>query len=292
MNVPILFKKLGWMIPVGSLFFACSKQELGEVKTSSGVDGKLSNTENVVLQQSPVVLVDASSFNNYTTFEQKWNYLYPWGSDHNGTARMYGNSTDHNHIYLTGTDLNILATRINWNEGNSPHDPYLPIRYHSGAIHLKEKITFTDALPYWEIRGDFQVPTVRGSWPAFWLTGADSWPPESDIMEFKGDSRNWQNTATGPSWQNVTWQNKITPVTNAGNWHNYMLRVRRVSATHVDLDYYIDNQLMATHRADFMNKPFWLIINMQMEGSSGEPGPQEALMKARNIYVAGSTTAF
>ena len=28
------------------------------------------------------------SFANYTTFEQYWNYLYPWGSDHNGAARM------------------------------------------------------------------------------------------------------------------------------------------------------------------------------------------------------------
>ncbi|WP_210748098.1 hypothetical protein [Actinomadura latina] len=40
------------------------------------------------------------SFTNYATLESAWNYRYPWGSDHNGSARMYGNASDHNHVYL------------------------------------------------------------------------------------------------------------------------------------------------------------------------------------------------
>lgn len=292
MNTSILLRNLSRAILGCFLLSACSKQDERLLNADALVSANLNGKGQIAIANAPVVLIDSLSFNDYTSFEQKWNYLYPWGSDHNGTARMYGSTTDHNHVFLGGGELNIKATRITWDEGNSPHDPWLPIRYHSGAIHLKEQITFTDALPYWEIRGDFQVPIVRGSWPAFWLTGANSWPPESDIMEFKGDNRNWQNTATGPDWQNVTWQNKLTPVTNAGNWHNYKLRVKKVSSTDVDLYYYIDHQLMATHRANFMNKPFWLIINMQMEGSSGQPGPQEVLMKARNVYVAGATTEF
>ncbi|HEX6426652.1 MAG TPA: glycoside hydrolase, partial [Niastella sp.] len=139
--------------------------------------------------------VISNTFTNYATFEQYWNYLYPWGSDHNGTARMYASATDHNHVYLDASGvLTIKATRINWNEGNSSADPYLPIRYHSGAINTKFRVLVNDQFPNYEIKGDFQAPSVRGSWPAFWLTGVNSWPPESDIMEFKGNTNNWQNT--------------------------------------------------------------------------------------------------
>jgi hypothetical protein len=28
------------------------------------------------------------------------------------------------------------------------------------------------------------------------------------------------------------------------------------------------------HRCHFTNKPMWMIINLQMEGSSGKPGPE------------------
>ena len=142
-------------------------------------------------------VIDGDSFNNYSEFESTWNYLYPWGSDHNGTARMYGSSSDHNHISLSGGVLTLKASSINWDEGNSSADPYLPIRYHSGAVHAKHKVLINDNYPNYELEARIQAPSARGTWPAFWLTGANSWPPESDIMEFKGSNVNWQNTYTG-----------------------------------------------------------------------------------------------
>jgi galactan endo-beta-1,3-galactanase len=228
------------------------------------------------------VLLDSTSFSSKDKFESLWNNFYPWGTDHNGSARMYPEQVK----LEAGGVLRIDANRTEVWEGNSTADPWLRIYYHSGAIHLKEKITVSNTYPSWIISGDFQVPTVKGSWPAFWITGVSSWPPESDIMEFKGDDRNWQNTATGPNWQNVTWQNKLTTVINPGNWHNYKIIMNRISNVNVDIEYYIDNVRMAVHRANFMDKPFWLIINMQMEGASGSPGPMNTTMKARNVYVA------
>src|SRR5205085_481903 len=79
-------------------------------------------------------VISSSSFSSYTALETDWNYLYPWGSDHNGSARMYGSSTDHNHVYLDASGvLHIKAARITWDEGTSTSTPHLAIHYHSGA---------------------------------------------------------------------------------------------------------------------------------------------------------------
>lgn len=230
-----------------------------------------------------------NTFANYATFEQYWNYLYPWGSDHNGSARMYGSPTDHNHIYLDGNGvLTIKATRINWNEGNSSSNPYLPIRYHSGAINAKFHVLVNDQFPNYEIRGDFQAPSVRGSWPAFWLTGVNSWPPESDIMEFKGNTNNWQNTfRTSSDVSSI-----VTNVSSPGSWHTYRIWMQKSTATNVIIHYYIDGVWKGQHTGNFVGKPMYIIINMQMEGSSGSPGPTaDTYLRARNIYV-GRTRAF
>ena len=63
-------------------------------------------------------LINGSSFQSRAALESEWNYLYPWGSDHNGTARMYASSTDSNHLFLSPAgQLNIKASRISWDEG-------------------------------------------------------------------------------------------------------------------------------------------------------------------------------
>ncbi len=227
------------------------------------------------------------SFASYSTLEANWNYLYPWGSDHNGTARMYGSSSDHNHIYLEGSTLTLLATRINWDEGNSSADPHLPIRYHSGAVHGKHQVLVNDTFPNYEVRGEFQAPSSAGTWPAFWLTGVNSWPPESDIVEFKGDSRNWFNTYKNASGN---WSNTIVPVSSPGSWHEYRAWITKVNATDVDIHYYLDDVWKGAHRgAGFVGQPLWIIYNLQMEGSSGSSGPtSNTYFRARNVYVGRS----
>lgn len=230
-----------------------------------------------------------ASFANYSTLESVWNYRYPWGSDHNGTARMYASASDHNHVFLEGSTLVIRATRINWNEGNSSADPHLPIRYHSGAVHARQHVLVNDQFPNWEVRGEFQAPSARGTWPAFWLTGVNSWPPESDILEYKGDARNWFNTYKNASGG---WSNTIRPVSSPGSWHTYRAWITKVSATDVDIHYYLDGTWVGQHRgANFVGKLMWIIINLQMEGSSGTSGPTtDTYYRARNLYV-GRTRA-
>lgn len=230
-------------------------------------------------------VIDTNTFASYGALESAWNYRYPWGSDHNGTARMYASATDHNHVYLeSGGVLVLKASRISWDEGNSSADPYLPIHYHSGAIHSKAPVLINDRYPNWEVRGEFQAPSARGTWPAFWLTGANSWPPESDILEYKGDTRNWFNTYDGG------WDSTPVTVSNPGAWHTYRAWIAKVSATDADIHYYLDGTWIGQHRAtNFVGAPMNIIVNLQMEGSSGSPGPSgDTYYRARNLYVGRS----
>jgi hypothetical protein len=233
--------------------------------------------------------VVSGSFDSYSTLERDFNYLYPWGSDHNGSARMYGSSSDHNHVSVSGGVLSLLATRISWDEGTSSANPHLPIRYHSGAVHAKSQVVVNSQFPDWEVKGEFQAPSSAGTWPAFWLTGVNSWPPESDILEFKGNATNWFNTFRTSSDVDTT----TVGVSSPGNWHGYRAWITKVSDSDVDIHYYLDDTWKAVHHArGFVGKPLWLIINLQMEGSSGTSGPRsDTYYRARNVYVGRNRTS-
>lgn len=257
-------------------FFSCDKEILNETEKETTATTQLKSTWETV--------IGTGTFADQETFEATWNYYYPWGRDHNGSARMYGYP---DHVYPSGGVLTITSDPISWDEGNSTSSPYLAIEYHSGAIHAQHQMLINDQYPNYEIKGEFQVPTVTGTWPAFWLTGVNSWPPESDIMEFKGSNVNWQNTFRTSSDVSTT----KTTVSDAGSWHEYRVWISKASSTDVNIHYYIDGDWKGMHTADFVGKPMWIIINMQMEGSSGSPGPTySTTMKVRNVYV-GRTVA-
>ena len=243
----------------------------------------------------PLVYIDSSSFYNQTNFDEKWNLLYPWGEDHNGSARMFPENVE---IEEDGI-LKIHSEWIDWNwEGYSTADPHLRITFHSGAIHAKKIIQVTKELPHWEISGDFKAPVAYGSWPAFWISGVDSWPPEIDILEFKGNTFNWQNTVTGPAWDQTVWTTEKTEVANADTeWHNYKLVMDRINDNDLNVTMFIDDQVKHSVVKDFTNDRFWLIINMQMEGASGTTSDgdiareQDLFFEAKNIYVAATPAA-
>ncbi|MDT0343547.1 LamG domain-containing protein [Streptomyces litchfieldiae] len=233
------------------------------------------------------VLIAPSSFRNYRRFENTWNYHYPWGDTHNGSVRMVGGPDDHRHISLSDGVLTLKATRVTDDDGTSMPPWNLPIRYHSGAVHAKDQVLVDDTWPVWDLRGEFQAPSGHGTWPAFWITGVDSWPPESDILEYKGTADNWFNTYQNPDGE---WSSSIIAVDRPERWHSYRAVLTKVSATDVEIRYYLDGELMGTHRgADFVGRAMWIIINLQMEGSSGTPGPEtDTYYRARGLYVARS----
>lgn len=247
-------------------------------------------------------VIDWDSFSP-ERFDQHWNFGYPWGTDHNGSARMSKDC-----ITVSGNTLTLAAKWAGRWVGKSDKHPHLPIRYYSGAVHAVEEVCINETFPAWEIKGDFKAPTARGTWPAFWLTAKKSWPPELDILEFKGDSINWHNTFHQP---NDCRTDKI-PVKNAHEWHHYRVWIELGDNGSVGVHYYIDGNWTASHDAPraIINCPLHLIINLQMEGSSGKPGPRgphilfwdipsfgsccggngdgsggETFFSARNVYV-------
>jgi hypothetical protein len=213
-------------------------------------------------------LVDGSSFNSSAVFTAEWNYNYPWGNTHNGSARMYSTN-----ITFSGGVATMKSVPVS-GQGS--------IHYYSATFYLKEQITINAQFPVWDISGQFEVPSSVGTWPALWLTGANSWPPESDIMEFKGSATCWQNTYNG------TWASTGTVVSSPGSaWHTYRLTAVMINSTTVDFHYYIDGSLKARHtQTGFVGSPMWLIIDYQMEGSSGSPGPSGTTFTyAKNVIV-------
>ncbi|TFY74671.1 hypothetical protein EWM64_g9342 [Hericium alpestre] len=193
-------------------------------------------------RQSQTTVIPQSSFDSYTSLEQYWAYLYPWGSDHNGSARMQGNSSDHDHISVAHGVLTLKATPTTTPQPPSTAAPNPAIHYISGTIYAKQTVTV----------GTQQI----------WF--------------------NTFNTSSAVKSTIVAWPND-------GQFHSASARLSTIpgSATDVRIGYYLDGALKATHvGAGYVGKALWLIIDLQMEGSSGTPGPANgATYQVRNVEV-------
>lgn len=199
-------------------------------------------------------------------FDTYWNWFYPWGDTHNGTAKMY--------IEQVTLDANGTATI----EAVTP-DPESSWKYRSGAFHSKVSYKCNDMYPEYDLKGEFRAPVEEGTWPAFWYTGWN-WPPEIDILEFKGDKKNWFNTYDG------VFETKKVRVADAPTaWHEYRCHITQIDATDVKTEFYLDGTLKGTHTgSNFVGEMMDVIVNLQMEGSSGSPGPTDpTYFYARNI---------
>jgi hypothetical protein len=257
-------------------FFACKKDNAATSNSTANTSADRLTTNTV----SWVNVIPATSFSSYSTY---WNDLYPWGSDHNGSARMRSQN-----ISVSGGVLT-LTSAASGSVGNSSKDPYLPIHYYSGTVYAKTIPVVTDSWPKWHFKGEFQCESQTGTWPAFWVTGADSWPPESDFMEFKGSATCWTNTYKNASGG---WSSVGTAISSPGNWHTYSVYMTKTNSTDVSIEYWIDGVLKSTQTgANFVGKNLNIIIDYQMEGSSGSPGPTgTTYMRARNVIVEKSAT--
>lgn len=265
------------LLGMAAMLFSASCKKGTSPESSPAAETEALKGVNAV---SWVNVIPANSFSSFSTY---WNNLYPWGSDHNGSARMRAENI------AVANDVLTLTSSPSGSVGNSSKTPYLPIHYYSGTVYSKIIPVIDDNWPKWHFKGEFQCESQRGTWPAFWVTGADSWPPESDFMEYKGSSTCYTNT-----YKNLSgaWSSQGNAVSSPGNWHTYSVYMTKANATDVTIEYWIDGSLKATHTgANFVGKRFYIIIDYQMEGSSGSPGPTtNTVMCARNVIVEKSAT--
>lgn len=185
-----------------------------------------------------------------------WNIGYPWGPTHNGSAYM-----THGGDVMTATQ-----------PGNNGY------KYNSGGSYSTTKLYCVAAKPTMGAEAYCSAPTMRGAWPAFWFTTEGAWTGEVDIAEWKGSTTCWQNTYDGG------WETKGTVSNNATYKAHCWIINTAPGMNDVRVQLSINNVVMATHTGtNFRNKNFWLIRNLQMEGSSGSPGPATATFTCRNV---------
>lgn len=209
-------------------------------------------------------LIPETVLDTKSSLEQYFNYTYPWGATHNGAARM---DVAHAVISSPGV-LTLTAQRVT---GQPPAGKKgdLVINYLSGTVHAKQQFTVPTGggLVFY---ATLQAPVAKGTWPAFWLTAVNGWPPEVDMAEFKGTGKISFNTFNTSSIV----ASKDLPYESPEKWHDVKCQLEDNGGGVVKVTFWLNGRVMATqYGRDYVGKPMWFIINLQMEGSSGSPGP-------------------
>ncbi|KAI4596325.1 hypothetical protein KJ359_005454 [Pestalotiopsis sp. 9143b] len=194
-------------------------------------------------------MIPKTSFNSQADFDADWDYLYPWGSDHNGGARMAKSQ-----VSFGSGQLTLTAHKVSGQPDASHGGKAIPIHYLSGAVHAREHFNVSKGGGY-DFAGELKATTTKGTWPAFWLTAVDGWPPEIDMAEWKGSGKisfNTFNTSSVLSWKDVTYS-------NPGDWHAIKCELRDINQKDVQVKFYMDGVLQATQvGGGFFGKPMYL----------------------------------
>ena len=189
--------------------------------------------------------VPTTSFDSQTDFNTYWNYNYPWGNTHNGAARM-----DSAHVAIGSGQLTLTADYVT---GQAATSSGIAINYLSGTIYAKEYYTVAVGGGY-SFTGQFEAPTVKGTWPAFWLTGANSWPPEIDLAEWKGDGDISFNTLG----MDDVWITKNVAYSSS-SFQTLTMDVLDYNGVDVQTKFYMNGVLQSTQIGKGMvGQPFWL----------------------------------
>jgi hypothetical protein len=209
-------------------------------------------------------IIPKTCFDSQADFDLDLAYNYPWGTDHNGGARM-----DKSKVSISDGVLTLTATPATGQKPASSGGKSIPIHYLSGTVHGIEHYNVSRGGGY-DFTCDFQATTTKGTWPAFWLTAVQGWPPEIDMAEWKGSGKisfNTFNTSSSVAAKDVTYS-------SPGNWHTVKTEIRDENGKDLSVKFYLDGQLQTTqYGKGFFGQPMYLVIDLQMEGSSGSPGP-------------------
>lgn len=190
--------------------------------------------------------IPSDSFSSLDTY---WDYGYPWGTDHNGGARM-----DEGHVAVEDGTLILTAEPVEGEPPASHGGNDIPINYLSGAVHSQDTFTVAEGGGY-DFSGEFIASTAVGTWPAFWLNGANSWPPEIDMAEWKGSGDITFNTFnTSSELMGVD-----VPYSNEGEWHSVTCEIRDVNGEDISTRFTLDGEEIAVqYGGGYVGQPMHL----------------------------------
>lgn len=194
-------------------------------------------------------MIPKTCFDSVADFENSFGYLYPWGSDHNGAARM-----DKDHIKISDSVLKLTASPATGQKPASSGGKSIDIHYLSGTVYAKDHFNVSRSGGY-DFTGDFRATTTKGTWPAFWLTAVKGWPPEIDMAEWKGSGKisfNTFNTSSKVEAKNVDYP-------SPGDFHSIKSELRDLNGRDVQIKFYMDGNLVTTQVGkDFTGVPMYL----------------------------------
>lgn len=165
-------------------------------------------------------------------------------------------------------DVGTIASQIVPEENNSK--PAILIPYSIGLVNTFHSNSFTYG--FFAIRS--KNPAGPATWPAWWLTGKNNWPPEIDIFEMYGG-------ATGKEVHTQT----MTIHTGKVETHTKQMLMKKIrlsedtdTAFHIyaclwtqkRIEFYTDNVLVKSVKLNkwmrqFYREPMYLILNNALE---------------------------
>ncbi len=195
------------------------------------------------------VIIPDTSFDSQADFDQYFGVNYPWGTDHNGAARM-----DKSQVQLTNGTLRHTAKPVSGQKDASHGGKAIKIKYLSGTTYAKEHFTVTKGGGF-DFSGQFKATTARGTWPAFWLTAVDGWPPEVDMAEWKGSGKISFNTFNTSSQVAALDLRYPSP----DEFHKIRCEVRDENGRDLAIKFFMDEQLVTTqYGKGFLGKAMYL----------------------------------
>lgn len=235
----------------------------------------------VTVSSNAQVLIWSDEFGNTGLPDaSKWTYDIGTGSGGWGNNELQYYTSRIENAYCENGLLKVKAIKENFSGS----------QYTSARLVTRGKYEFK----YGKIEIRAKLPVGVGTWPAFWMLGANintvGWPAcgEIDIMEHKGADLNRIHGSLhypGRSGGSAVTTTKV--ISNATTeFHIYTVDWKSSS-----IEFYIDNQLYFTvaNSANLpFNQNFYVLINLAMGGTFGgnvDPSFSNAVMEVDYIRV-------
>ncbi|MBR5535824.1 MAG: family 16 glycosylhydrolase [Clostridia bacterium] len=207
----------------------------------------------------------SDNFNGTKLDTGKWLSKYPWGDHHNHYGLCRSSA-----IEVSGGNIHLKANKIGDGDWPKDDDGETGINLDSFGFGLggwqkykayvgviaphKNNNAYDGSNKYYRqsyMEGSFRQPDCGyGYWTAFWLSGANSWPPETDIFEYLSSS----GSSGAHGWfTNMHWSGSAQ-----GSWHQGSNLRTQYHTYALDwgynyMDMYYDGKCFRRYTGDIVN---------------------------------------